>query len=79
MFSKKSELVCCNLCGRDTSARDGICSRCRSPFFDHSEEIGRRRRTVTESDSPLDQFNEENKFHKTSFEDYHGESVRDDI
>jgi len=29
MNNNNRELVCCQYCGRDTRARDGICSKCR--------------------------------------------------
>jgi hypothetical protein len=49
--SPKKEVECCNLvtctsCGRDTTARDGVCHICRrgrvSPFVANSENKGRK-------------------------------------
>jgi hypothetical protein len=73
----KGELSNCHLCGRDTTANDGVCNRCRGRCS-HTEEIGRKARStqvlggtcVEETDDDtLDSFNEQ----------YHGTTTRDDI
>lgn len=80
MANKKRATICCVRCGRDTKAADGICSHCRSSTFDHSEEIGRKARPMTtDADSPFDDFNDDNEYHPTSYESYHGETIRDDL
>ncbi len=80
MAKKGNDLTCCTLCGRDTRAADGICSRCRNSNFDHREEIGRKvRKVTTDADSPFDDNYEDNEWHPNSYEKYHGESIRDDL
>lgn len=76
---KRGELVCCTMCGRDTTAADSVCSRCRSSFFDHKEEIGRKSLPPSRANSPFDECYEENEYEPNSHEEYHGGSIRDDI
>ena len=79
-MAKKGDLVCCNMCGRDTKAADGICARCRNSNFDHTEEIGRKARSFrTDADSPFEDVYDDNEYHPNSYENYHGESIRDDL
>lgn len=73
-MSSSSDLSCCIYCGRDTKAKDGICSRCRGgkgPYGkSHEEEIGRKARTITEGKSSIE----------PCYDDaYHGDTVRDDL
>jgi hypothetical protein len=70
-------LYCCNLCGRDTSARGGICARCLGGRFAPGDEgKGRKSRLVTNSMSPHDDTPDDDP---TPTSTYHGETTRDDI
>lgn len=70
------ELVCCRFCGRDTRALSGICARCYDSRFDRRGEIGRR---IRSSDHYYSPFEDAEESPETSFERYHGETVRDDL
>ena len=76
-MSRKRSLRNCVLCGRDTSARDGICAHCiggqHRKHAPREEERGRRRRTVS-----LDAI-DEGRDQEVRHNKYHGDTTRDDI
>ncbi len=69
---KQSDVVCCVQCGRDTSNRTKVCTRCYGARG-VSEQYGRPALSITSSKDPFDEVEE------NTYERYHGESLRDDI
>jgi hypothetical protein len=68
------------MCGRDTKAADEVCFRCKGGGPDRAEEKGRScRRWSSASDSPFDDQYEVDEYNRTAIEDYHGETIRDDL
>lgn len=66
MNNPTRQIVCCELCGRDTRARDGVCNRCRGCEHPAASREYRGRRTHVEPDMPLE-------------DDYSEESGPDDV
>jgi hypothetical protein len=82
MRSKKGEIVSCVNCGRDTSAKDGICSQCRggplTAQVDKREVRGRKQ--IRHEDTCIEPAEPTNgDYEENAAERYHGESIRDDI
>ncbi len=78
-MGRNDGIACCVFCGRDTRAKDSVCAICRGTISYHGEARGRpSRRWSAETDSPMD-YAEDDKYDKTAAEDYHGESIRDDL
>jgi predicted ATP-dependent serine protease len=75
---KKEPVYCCRWCGRDTTARGGVCPRCfrADPYGAREESKGRRSRHVTEAKSPFDDVAERDDLPP---DPYHGDTIRDDI
>lgn len=77
----KREVFNCETCGRDTTAKDRICMRCRprvGPFGGSKEEtIGRKISPVPFSDCP--QLPDDEDTRPDSATDYHGDVFRDDV
>lgn len=73
------ELTCCVSCGRETSSKSGLCSRCRGKG--REEEIGRHTRSLkTIQGSAIPEINiEDEDIMPRSDIQYHGPSPRDDI
>jgi hypothetical protein len=65
----------CAACGRGTLSTTDMCSDCRPTSSSRKGEAGRPCRGVTESNSPIDRFEDRNSRSSA----YHGETIRDDI
>jgi len=80
MANRKAELVCCEHCGRDTKARDGVCYRCRdghASSASHDEQVGRKTSGVSFAASPLDDVDLD--VCPRAAGKYHGGTGRDDL
>lgn len=66
---------CCKCCGRETFSTSDHCSDCRVSSDARRGEAGRKRRVITENDSPASPI----EYDRDSGSDYNGETVRDDI
>lgn len=69
----------CNECGRDTTARSGLCGKCQhTGKRSHEEEVGRNARNLTITQgSPLADVDDDVLLR--SGRTYHGGTVRDDL
>jgi len=75
-YTTGCNMVCCQMCGRDTNNKTGICSQCYGTG--KSEEYGRKRRRYDQSSMrPAEKKYGDNQ--ETPTEQYHGDSFRDDI
>lgn len=77
-MGKRNPVVCCSMCGRDTSARGGVCVRClggKAGALCKDDMRGRKGRRVTEN---LDAIDDAPAPHDSQSL-YHGETPRDDI
>ena len=74
---RRKGLENCRFCGRDTSARDLVCGRCRggAGCSPSDETKGRKGRLSMQPLSALEDAEED----RDSRSDYHGGSIRDDI
>lgn len=74
----KKEIYSCEICGRDTTCRNRICAKCRGAFGHDEESRGRKSRySRSLGSSPFEESKEPDD--RTTGDEYHGDSVRDDI
>ena len=80
MAKKRGPVTSCIGCGRDTSAKDEICSRCRgkSHTFGDEEKGRKARSSQVIGGSPIPEFDEEDDVSVGDIQ-FHGQTLRDDI
>ena len=77
-MAKSGDKVCCRQCGRDTTNKTEICSKCYG--YGETEQRGRKiRDTKAIAGTPIEDVYESNWYEPTSDEAYHGGSIRDDL
>ena len=73
-----SPKVSCSRCGRDTRSKSAICAKCMGGGAD--EQRGRKARSSQVlGGSPIEYVDPEDSGDISGSQDYHGDSIRDDI
>jgi hypothetical protein len=81
MAHGQGEVRCCILCGRDTKSRSQVCWNCtggRVPFATDEMRGRKTRRPGADADGGFEPAGDD-KHDPSSIEEYHGESLRDDL